>query len=232
VLFAMAEQAGYIERGQALHTAFGHLNVGGRKMRSRAGQVVLLDELLDDAVDAALKLAEARGDAPDMSERERCEVARKVGVGSLLFNDLRQDRGKDIEFDADVAARLEAGQGPYVQYAYCRLRGIASRHGAATATAAAPVPTSAAVSSEEVDLLRHLASLPGAIADAADRNAPHRVAEFLNKLAQLSNAFYVARPIRDAQGDERQYLLSIVAAAQRGFESAAALLHLELPERM
>lgn len=228
VLFAMAEQMGYVERGQALHTSFGHLNFGGRKMRSRAGTVVLLGDLLDDAVAAARVLAESRGEAAGLSADERELVAQKVGIGSLIFNDLRQDRQGDIEFDPDVAGRLEAGQGPYVQYAYCRLRSISSK----VVGGGTKIDVPAEVPPPDIELLRHLAAFPGIIGEAAARNAPHRVAGYVNQLAQLSNAFYVSRSVKDAPEKERDYLLSVVSATERVFEHAAELLHLELPERM
>lgn len=228
MLFAMGEQMGYIKRGQALHTAFGHLNIGGKKMRSRSGEIVLLTDLLDDAVAAARALAESRGDAANLPVEEREEVARKVGIGSLIFNDLRQDRQGDIEFDADVAGRLEAGQAPYVQYTYCRLRSIDIRIGELESAIDVPANIPAA----DIELLGHLAAFPEVIADAAQRNAPHRIAGYLNQLAQLSNAFYVSRSVKDASSEERAYLLAIVRAAERVFEHAGELLHLELPDRM
>jgi arginyl-tRNA synthetase len=230
MLFAMAEQLGYIERGQALHTSFGHLNVNGRKMRSRAGEVVLLRDLMDEAVAAAAAFAESHGTAADMTATERAEVARKVGIGSLIFNDLRQDRQGDIEFDPDIAGRLEAGQGPYVQYAYCRLRGIRAKLDDPSGMSVDYAH--AQIGSADFELVRHIAAFPRTIADAAERHAPHRIATYVNQLAQLSNAFYASRSIQDASGADRSYLLSVVRAAESVFEHAAALLHIELPERM
>jgi arginyl-tRNA synthetase len=227
VLFTMAEQLGYIRHGQALHTAFGHLNVGGRKMRSRGGTIVLLNDLIDEAIAAATGLARERGQAAGLDGAQQAEVARQVGIGSLIYNDLRQDRQSDIEFNPDVAGSLEAGQGPYIQYAYARLRSITGKFEAAgePSVPAEPDPT-------EIDLAFHLASLPRVVAEAATRNTPHRVAAWVNRLAQLSNAFYHARSIKDAGEPERSYLLAIVRAAEQGFENACELLHMELPERM
>lgn len=227
VLFTMAEQLGYIRHGQALHTAFGHLNVEGRKMRSRAGRIVLLNDLIDAALAAATELARERGAAAGLDAAQQAEVARKVGIGSLIYNDLRQDRQTDIEFNPDVAGSLEAGQGPYIQYAYARLRSITDKFpgGEDPSVPAEPHAT-------EMDLFFHLAGFPGVVAEAAARNAPHRVAAWVNRLAQLSNAFYHARSIKDAAEPERSYLLAVVKAAQRGFESASELLHMELPEQM
>lgn len=227
LLFTMAEQMGYIRHGQALHTAFGHLNFEGRKMKSRAGTVVLLNDLLDDALTAAAGLARERGAAVGLDAAQEADVARKVGTASLIYNDLRQDRQKDIEFDPDIAGSLEAGQGPYIQYAYCRLRAITRRFGEST-NASVPVKLEPA----DIDLAFHLAGFPGVVAEAAERNAPHRLAGYVNRLAQLSNAFYESRPIRDASEAEREFLLGLVEASCKVFENACELLHIDLPEQM
>lgn len=227
VLFAMAEQMGYISRGQALHTGFGHLNFRGKKMKSREGTVVLLGDLIADATAAAAEIGEARNSAAELSAAEREAVARQVGIGALTFNDLRHDRQSDIEFDPDVAATLEAGQGGYVQYAYCRLRSVSARFAAASTA-----PGLHDVLPIDLEVVRHLARFPEVIALAAERSAPHRVATYLTELAQLTNVFYVERSVKDADDAERAHLLRIVAAATRVFEYGAHLLHLELPERM
>jgi arginyl-tRNA synthetase len=227
LLFTIAEQLGYIEHGQALHVAFGHLNFHGQKMKSRAGSIVLLNDVIDDAISAAQKLSSGHGMADELDQAERDDVAKKVGIGSLVYNDLRQDRTGDIEFDPDIAGSLEAGQGPYIQYAYARLKGITGRF---DSDGQWRVPDELAPI--DVDVLFHIARLPGVLAEAAERNAPHRLAEYLNQLAQLSNRFYTERSVRDADGAERRFLIEIVKAAERTFEAASGLLMMELPEKM
>jgi arginyl-tRNA synthetase len=227
LLFTIAEQMGYITHGQAQHVAFGHLNFEGRKMKSRAGTVVLLNDLIDAAIAAASGLARERGAAAGLGEEEQADIATKVGIASLIYNDLRQDRQGDIEFDPNIAGSLEAGQGPYIQYAYARLRSISARF-ASDGQWAVPEELHAS----DMELLFHLASLPGVLAEAAERNAPHRLAGYVNQLAQLSNGFYAERSVRDAPAEEQRFLLAVVKATERVFENACELLHIELPEKM
>lgn len=231
VLFNIAAQLGYVEHGQALHTAFGHLNFHGRKMKSRSGHVVLLTDLLDEAIGAATALAEEHG-GDELDADGRAEVARMVGTGSLIYNDLRQDRQTDIEFDPDVAATLEAGQGPYIQYAYARLRGISKRIGDEGANGGGATAPPDELHPAETDVVFQLAAFPQVVAEAAERKAPHRVATYVNRLAQLTNVFYHAVPVKDASGAERAFRLRLVHAAETVFENAAFLLHMELPEQM
>lgn len=103
MLFAMAEQLGYIERGQAEHISFGHLTVSGRKMSGRHGEIALLNDVLDESIQAADAVARERNEndehrSVELKESEVQAAATKIGMSAVIFNDLRQDRLKDIEF--------------------------------------------------------------------------------------------------------------------------------------
>ena len=239
MLFAMAEQLGYVERDQAQHLDFGHLRIGGGKMSSSSGEVVMLGEVLDEAQAAAEELIvskrqEAEGsklDRTDLTDEER-EGARRVGIAALEFNDLYNGRHKDIEFNPEIARSLEKGS-PRVQYAYTRLRSIqrnAEAEGVDINPDAVAVPKD--LTSAEKVVIRRLAEYPAIVAAASRKRAPHRVARYVYDLAQESNAFYKDCPVLNQPDEIRDFRLALIAATCQVVENAAKKLHIELPERM
>jgi len=231
-LFAMADQLGYVSLGCAEHISFGHLNVDGRKMKSREGKVELLNDTLDEAVAAAAAMLEARkverGEAPGLSAEEQ-EIARQVGIGSVIFNDLKQNREKDIEFNPDKAKTLEAGSCAYIQYTNSRLGSILEKVGEPEPLTAMPDELAAT----EKKIVSEMARLPQVIKEAALLNAPHKIATYLTDFCQLVNLFYQDQPIAKAPtAAERNFRLNLVAAARQVIGNSADLLHIELPERM
>lgn len=230
-LFAMAHQLGYMALGGAEHVSFGHLNVDGRKMKSREGKVVLLNEIVDESFAVAAHMISERkrerGASSELDDDE-LEVARKVGTSSLVFNDLRQDRQKDIEFNPDMAKSLETGGASYIQYTNSRLNSILEKVGEPDELREIPE-----LSDEEETILREIAQLPLVVKDAAELNAPHKIATYLTAFCRNINAFYRERPVgRAGTEQERTFRLHLVKAAKQVLENASDLLHLELPVKM
>ena len=233
MLFAMAEQLGYIERGQAEHISFGHLNVDGRKMKSRSGKIALLNDVLDESIEAAgavvrSRNADASTRSSDMDDLDTQGIAEQVGISAVIFNDLKQDRLRDIEFSPDAAQHVESGQCPYLQYAYCRLKAISEKAGESGSIERIPEQISAL----EKGILVHLAAFPKAIREAVEKNAPHKIATYMTDLSQLTNNFYTHYPVAKADGDVRGFRLALVEACQQVMLNASDLLHIELPDRM
>ena len=231
-LFAMAAQLGYVALGNAEHISFGHLNVDGRKMKSRAGKIALLNDILDESTEAAANMLSDRKAAHGNQELltpEELEIARQVGTSAIIFNDLRQGREKDIEFDPDTAKTLEAGSSAYVQYTHSRLSSILTKVGEPIQLEEMP----AELSTHEKTILFEVARLPQIIQDAAQLNAPHKVATYLTGFCQAVNLFYHEQPVAKANtATERNFRLHLVKAARQVIRNSADLLHLELPDRM
>jgi len=232
VLFAMADQAGYAPLGGAEHVSFGHLNVDGRKMKSREGKVVLLNEMLDESIAAATAMImdrkQARDDNSPLNEAE-LEIARKIGISALIFNDLRQDRQKDIEFNADVARSVEAGGSTYIQYTDSRLGSILEKVGEPEELADVPE----ALSDIEKLMLADISRLPIVIAEASRSHSPHKLATYLTNFCQSVNLFYRDIPVANASTQaEQNFRLHLVKAAKQVIRNTSDLLHLELPGRM
>lgn len=231
-LFSMADQLDYIPLGDAEHISFGHLNVDGRKMKSREGKVVLLNDILDESVSAAVRLLEdrkqERGDYSELTPEE-LEIARQVGTSALIFNDLKQNREKDIEFDPDTARTLEAGNAAYVQYTNSRLNSIIYKVGSPEPVTDMPDN----IDSSERIILTEIMRFPEVIKEAASRKSPHKIASYLTEFCQVINLFYHERPIAKASSEiERNFRLNLVESARQVIKNASDLIHIELPERM
>jgi len=234
MLFNMAAQMGYVALGDVRHVSFGHLNVDGRKMKSRAGKVVLLGGVLDEATEAATDmLKEHKAKRLGVSSEDitldaaELQTARMVGTGSLIFNDLRQDRAKDIGLNPNSIIDLQAGA-TYIQYTNARLNSVLERAGEIGELTTIPEE----LSSEEAQLVAQIANLPAVIREAAEANAPHKIATYLTTLCQQTTAFYGTQRILDAPDVERTFRLHLTKAASQVIRNAAHLLNLELPHKM
>jgi arginyl-tRNA synthetase len=232
-LFAMADQMDYMPLGCAEHISFGHLNVDGRKMKSREGKVALLNETLDESVAAAASMLQIRkterGDHSRELTPEEVKTARQIGIGAVIFNDLKQNREKDIEFDPDKAKSLEAGSSAYIQYTNSRLGSILQKVGEPEPLET--VPEGLAITEKRI--VTEMARLPLVIKEAALLNSPHKIASYLTEFCQTLNLFYQEQPIATASSDiERNFRLNLVKAARQVINNSADLLHLELPEKM
>ncbi len=231
MLYNIADQLGICKIGKALHVAFGHLNMGGKKMKTREGKVILLNDILDETVEAAEELIKKRkeevGEKSDLTDEEK-EVANKVGIGTVVFNDLRQDREKDIEFNPDAAASLEAGGCPYIQYTYCRLGSILKK--AEDYSDKYEVPSD--ISQVEKKILIVLSMFPNTVSEAMRSNSPHKIANTLDQLTQLVNTFYQSQDVNKASEPLKSFRIALVKACQQVIRNASDLLHVEMPERM
>lgn len=231
MLMNIASEMDIIPLGNARHLSFGHLKINGKKMGSRKGEIRLLNDVLDDSIAAASRLLSEHKERQQLDPAltmEEEEAARVIGTGTLIYNDLRQDREGDIEFDPASASEIKTGGCPYIQYTHCRLKSISEKCPEETDTGVVPDTFSAL----ERFLVRELALFPRALAEALEANAPHRIAVYVDQLTQTANAFYHAHDVAKANGKERTFRLALVRSCQQVIKNAMALLHIELPNRM
>ncbi|MDD3896900.1 MAG: arginine--tRNA ligase [Candidatus Peribacteraceae bacterium] len=229
MLFRMAEQLGYIQLGQAQHFPFGHMTVGGKKMGSRKGQVMLMTDILDEAIEnAASLLRKHNAESEREASTDDDAIAQKVAIGSLFFNDLKQNRERNIEFDPEKSVAIEAGQGPYIQYSYARINGIL--RGLEIPDESRRIPQE--LNLEESMLTLHLSQFPEAVAEALQNGVPHKIATYLDQLCKLTNTFYQNHHVQKSEGDQRVFRIRLMLACKQVLENAAKLIHLPLPEHM
>jgi arginyl-tRNA synthetase len=232
MVFSVSEQAGWLgERARAEHAPFGTiLGPDGKPFKTRSGDNIRLADLLDEAVERARavvaeKSPDLEGDAADL-------VAEAVGVGSVKYNDLANDRVKDYVFDWDRMLAREGNTAPYLQYAHARIHSIFRRgaeleleptFGGAGLELTAP---------QERALALALVGFDSAVHASADHLQPHRLCTYLFELATTFTTFYEACPVLRADPDVRDSRLGLSALTAAVLGKGLDLLGIEAPERM
>jgi arginyl-tRNA synthetase len=226
-VFKGLELLGYGEKAGFAHVGFGFMTLPEGRMSTRKGRVVLLEDVMDEAVERAGRIIVEKN--PDLTPDEREQVAKVVGIGAIKYSDLSQTRGKDVTFDWDRMLAFDGDSAPYLQYTYVRCRSIRRRANAE----AFPFDGDALEASEEIGLLNLLSRFPEVIADAADEFAPHIIANYLFDLAQEFQSFYEKVPVLKARSPQQvANRLAIVDAVAATIHSGLDLLGIECPERM
>jgi arginyl-tRNA synthetase len=232
MVFAVGELAGWLKPpARAEHVAFGAVLGADKKMlKSRAGDTVRLESLLDEAVERAD--AELLRREPDGDPAVRHALAPQIGIGAIKYADLSNDRIKDYVFDWDRMLAAEGRTGPYLQYAHARIYSIfrkAEEGGVASRQAGAIRLTEPA----ERTLALELLGFAGAVTEAAETLRPHRLCGYLYDLATAFSAFFEACPVlRAPDGATRAARLALCGLTARALERGLDLLGIQAPERM
>lgn len=212
-----------------VHVPFGMIRLPEGRMSTRKGRVIFLEDLLAEAIERAGDIVRDR----DLSDEEKREIARMVGVGAVKYADLSQDRTKDIVFDWKKMMALEGNSGPYLQYAYTRAASIMRKSGEGDVNDLESLEPCALVADEETALLREIARFPEVIKQAACDYKPNYIANHLFSLSQVFNRFYVNCAVLQAETavlrDSRLALVGMTAYVLR---KGLGLLGIECPEKM
>jgi arginyl-tRNA synthetase len=231
--FDVARAVGWLPRGkQAVHIPFGNmLGEGGRMFATRAGGVVKLVDLLDEAVTRASEVVDER--SRDLDAAQRAEVARKVGIGAVKYADLSTDRTRDYVFDWDRMLALDGNTAPYMLYARARCLSIFRRAEADPATlVTGQIPVLLTEPAERA-LALSLVDFPAALDATLETWSPHKLCTYLYDLAGLFTAFYETCPVLGAASPEmRNSRLVLCAVTASVLGCGLGLLGIEAPERM
>lgn len=236
------------------HVIYSYVNLPDGKMSTRRGTGVMLDDLLDEAIDRAREAVESRMDDrirdDDLTDEDVERIAHQVGIGAVRYDIVSKQPAKAITFEWEDALDFEAQSAPFVQYVHARCAGILDE--AAAEGVDVPGVTGGAGGSEsavdpdaldvdaavfdteaERELLREVARFPAVIEEAADDLEPHTVATFTREFADAYNAFYRECPVVTAENDElRAARVALVAAAKHTMANALDVLGVEAPESM
>jgi arginyl-tRNA synthetase len=232
MVFEAARMAGWLaEPSRAEHVGFGSVLGSDRKMlRTRAGSSILLDDLLDEAVERAGAVVVDKASGVEASER--ADVARAVGIGAVKYADLSNDRVKDYVFDWDRMLSLNGNTATYLQYAHARVRSIFRRGEVLDIDALAAAPPLVREPAERA-LALHLLGFERAVRQTAELLEPHRLAGYLFDLASEFTSFYDACPVLKADDPEvRRSRLLLCDLTARTLALGLGLLGIEAPERM
>lgn len=208
------------------HIPFGLITQGGKKLSTRAGRVILLDEVLDDAVQLAERQIEEKN--PDLKDKET--VAKQVGVGAVIFHDLKNERMNNFDFNLEEVVRFEGETGPYVQYSHARAMSILRKAKAQNA-GEVPEPDYQLSDEESWEVLRLLGSFSAIIKRAVEEYEPSVIAKYSLHLAKSFNKYYAHTKVlkEDAQLSARLALVESVAIV---LKESLRLLGVQAPEEM
>ncbi|MEU9737368.1 arginine--tRNA ligase [Streptomyces sp. NPDC048002] len=229
MVFETARRAGWLNDDVTAHNmGYGTvLGADGKPFKTRAGETVRLEDLLDEAVQRAAEVV--REKAQDLTEDEIQERAAQVGIGAVKYADLSTSPNRDYKFDLDQMVSLNGDTSVYLQYAYARIQSILRKAGD-TKPAAHPelelAPT-------ERGLGLHLDAFGATVFEASAEYAPHKLAAYLYQLASLYTSFYDKCPVlkadTPAQVENRLFLCDLTA---RTLHQGMALLGIRTPERL
>lgn len=211
------------------HVWFGSiLGEDGRPFKTRSGNTVRLEDLLDEAEERAFKVVSEKN--PELSLEQQCEIARVVGLGAIKYSDLSQNRQSDYIFSWDRMLSLQGNTAPYLLYAYTRVRSIFRKGGETVPTGAgAEIALEAA---EEMTLARHLLNFGLALEGAAEDYRPNFLCTYLHELAGHFARFYENCPVLKAEGASRLSRLALSDLTARVLKQGLDVLGIETTEQM
>ena len=206
-----------------IHVGFGLVKFPDKKLSTRKGDVILLDDLLDEAVVTSKKLIEEKN--PTLENKD--EVSKKVGIGAIIFAYLKNSREKDIVFDWDEMLSFEGETGPYVQYTYARAKSVLRK-----SSFNKEDDFGGLNSKEEFKLAKTLANFNKHILIAIDRNEPSVITRYVLEVAKDFNKFYNNCPIMTAEDEIKEARLRLTKASTIVLKSALLLIGVETVEEM
>ena len=218
-----------------IHLPFGRMRMEDKSMSTRKGNIVLLDELLDEAARRARKIVEEKN--AELSKTEKDAVAEAVGIGAVRYHVLMQNRLTDIVFDWEKMLALEGNTGPYLQYAHARGRSILRKAGEQISDQVendkGAGNDKALSEPKEIDVARVLTKFPEVVLHAAEEYKPHFIATYLFELTTTFNSFYNEVPVLKTKDEAvRAARLRLVEAVTVVLKNGLYLLGVKAPERM
>lgn len=226
--FKVLELMGYGDYvAKTEHIPFGLVvDKNGEKIGSRKGNSVFLEDILNDAINKCKQIIEDKN--PNLENKD--EVARKVGVGAIIFNDLYNSRVKDEIFDWDTLLNFQGETGPYMQYIYVRTKSLMEK--ANYVPDISKVDFGLLIEDETIDVIKSLYNFQDTILAAADRNEPSIIARYLISLAQKFSTFYNNNKIITEDKNVQVARLYLTYAVGNVLKIGAGLLGMEMPDKM
>lgn len=206
---------------------FGRMRFTDKGMSTRKGNILHLEDVLDEAVKRASAIIEERGES--IQTDDPAELAEMMGIGALVYGILSQNRKMDIVFDWDRMLSFEGNSAPYLLYTHARARSVLRKGDAEHAPLVTGVPV---LSEHERRLVLMLLGYPVALEQARAEHLPHKLANYLYQLCQEFNAFYNTEQIIQAAEPQRGLRLGLTRAVADVLRSGASILTIRVPDRM
>ena len=227
VLSILLDRLGFKWGKELVHFSYGMVELPNGKMKSREGTVVDADDLMELMVSDALKAADEAGKNADLSEAEKLEIARIVGMGALKYFILKVDARKNMLFNPEESIDFNGNTGPFIQYTYARIRSILRK------TTIAPIVPIVPISDKEIELIQKMSEYPAVVEQAGKDYSPSGIANYCYELTKIFNQFYHDFSILNEPDEQkRQVRLVLARNVAKVIKNGMSLLGIEVPERM
>ena len=230
MVFEVARNAGFMDEGvNAIHVPFGLvMGTDGKKLASRTGGAVHLNDLLIEAVERADAIVAEK--SPNLSEDERAEVSKMLGIGAIKYADLSTDRNNNYTFEWEKMLSFDGNTAPYLQYAHARICSIFSKD---------EIDRNSISNAEiiltherEIALARALIKFPESLDSACSSHSPHKLATQLHNIAQAFGSFYEVCTVLNAEDSTKLSRLALCDLTARTLQTGLDLLGIDSPHRM
>ena len=233
VLSILLDRLGFKWGKELVHFSYGMVELPNGKMKSREGTVVDADDLIAAMIADAKQTSEELGKFKDMSEEERNEIARVVGLGALKYFILKVDARKNMLFNPEESIDFNGNTGPFIQYTYARIRSILRKAAAEGITVPATLSAEMPLNEKEIELIQKLNEFGAAVEQAGKDYSPSGIANYCYELTKAFNQFYHDYSILGADTeDEKVVRLVLAQNVGKTLKNGMALLGIEVPERM
>lgn len=233
VLSILLDRLGFKWGKELVHFSYGMVELPNGKMKSREGTVVDADDLIAAMIDDARRTSEELGKFADMSDEERAEVARIVGMGALKYFILKVDARKNMLFNPEESIDFNGNTGPFIQYTYARIRSILRKAEAQGIAVPEAFSGNVNLSVKETELIQKMNEYEAAVRQAGIDYSPSGIANYCYELTKEFNQFYHDFSILGADTEDEKILRLLIAKnVAKTLKNGMRLLGIEMPERM
>ena len=233
VLSILLDRLGFKWGKELTHFSYGMVELPNGKMKSREGTVVDADDLMELMVEDAYKTSMELGKFDDMTEEERREIARIVGIGALKYFILKVDARKNMLFNPEESIDFNGNTGPFIQYTYARIRSILRKSEEIRVKSEAFATAIPSLSEKEVELIQKMSEFGAAVEQAGKDYSPSGIANYCYELTKVFNQFYHDYSILNEPDEQKKAVrLMLAKNVAKIIKSGMGLLGIEVPERM
>ena len=233
VLSILLDRLGFKWGKELVHFSYGMVELPNGKMKSREGTVVDADDLIAEMIEDARKTSDELGKFKDMTEEERNEIARIVGLGALKYFILKVDARKNMLFNPEESIDFNGNTGPFIQYTHARIRSILRKAEAEGMKLPENLDADMPLNQKETELIQKMNEYGAVVEQAGKDYSPSGIANYCYELTKEFNQFYHDYSILGADNDKEKTVRLVLAAnVAKTIKNGMDLLGIEVPERM
>lgn len=233
VLSILLDRLGFKWGKELVHFSYGMVELPNGKMKSREGTVVDADDLIAEMIEDARKTSDELGKFKDMTEEERNEIARIVGLGALKYFILKVDARKNMLFNPEESIDFNGNTGPFIQYTHARIRSILRKAEAEGMKLPENLDADMPLNQKETELIQKMNEYGAVVEQAGKDYSPSGIANYCYELTKEFNQFYHDYSILGADNDKEKTVRLVLAAnVAKTLKNGMNLLGIEVPERM